>query len=108
MAIQTMTQAELAPLLLRLEDRIETQCQTCDRVQLEVLRAKGTLYKAEWLSEQANLRCQSAFITLRLLEASLRSLSLHEDLSFAAKGNSDLKLVEMTDEEIKGYAKGLI
>lgn len=66
---------------------------------MEALRAKGALGRAEQLSEQADHLCQSTFITLHLLEASVRSL--HENLTFVVEENFDFKLIEVTDEQIE-------
>lgn len=73
---------------------------------MEALHAKGALCNAERLFEQANLHCQSAFIMLRLLVASVRSL--HENLDLAAEGNFDFDLIKVTDGEIDDRANELI
>lgn len=107
-AIQTMTQEEIAVPLLQLEDQIATQRETVKRLQLAAWRARSAFHQAEQLLEQADRECQSAFVALQLLEASERTL--REDISRIgeAEGNPDLRLVEVTDEEIEERANGLI
>lgn len=72
----------------------------CRRLQRAAWRARYAFEQAEQGLEEASRECQSAFVALRLLEASERAL--HGDASAVAEveGIPDRRLVEMTDEEL--------
>lgn len=81
---------------------------TCERVYLERTHARGVLYRAQRVLEQAEHRCRSAFNELHLLEASLETL--HERRAHANAQTFDLDLVVMgvTEEETEARAARLI